>query len=63
MKKDQKVVSLDHARWLKKHDEKEDKVTELAERFELALPSKATPVKDFLNNKRNKKKKNKNKKS
>ncbi len=57
MKKDQKVVSLDHARWLKKHDEKEDKVTDLAERFELALPTKATPVKDFLTKKRKKKNK------
>mgnify|MGYP000263799399 CR=1 FL=1 len=56
MKKNKKVVSLADARRLKEHDRKEEKLGEMAERFEAALPTKATPVKDFLRKKKNKKK-------
>jgi hypothetical protein len=51
-----KVVSLDEARWAKAHEKKEEKVEEMAQRFETAMPTKATPVKDFLKKKRKKKK-------
>lgn len=54
---DKKVVSLDEARWAKEHQRKEEKVEQMAQRFEQALPTKATPVKDYLKKKRNKKKK------
>lgn len=51
-----KVVSLDEARWAKILEKKEEKVEEMAQRFETAMPTKATPVKDFLKKKRKKKK-------
>jgi hypothetical protein len=54
---DKNVVALDDARWAKEHQRKEEKVEQLAQRFEQALPSKATPVKDYLKKKRTKKKK------
>lgn len=54
---DKKVVSLEDARWAKAHQRKEEKVELMAQRFEQALPSKATPVKDYLKKKRQKKKK------
>lgn len=50
------VVSFADAHWQKQHDIKEEKVETLAKRFEAAMPSKATPVKDYLKKKRNKKK-------
>jgi hypothetical protein len=50
------VVSLDKARWSKEHERKDDIVDAMAQRFEAALPSKATPVKDYLKKKRAKKK-------
>lgn len=50
------VVSLDKARWSKEHERKDDIVDAMAQRFETALPSKATPVKDYLKKKRAKKK-------
>ncbi len=56
MKKTKNVVSLDEARRLKGHVVKEEKLDAMAERFEAALPTKATPIKDFLRKKKNKKK-------
>ncbi len=50
------VVSLDKARWSKEHSRKDDIIDAMAQRFEAALPSKATPVKDYLKKKRAKKK-------
>ena len=47
------VVTLDSARWKRK----EEKVDAMRERFEQAFPDKPTPVKDYLKNKKNKKKK------
>ena len=52
-----KVVSIADARREKDLDRKEAKLAELAERFENALPTKATPVKDYLKSKKKKKKK------
>lgn len=52
-----KVVSIADARLEKDLDRKEAKLAELAERFENALPTKATPVKDYLKSKKKKKKK------
>ena len=37
------VVSLDKARWSKEHSRKDDIIDAMAQRFEAALPSKATP--------------------
>lgn len=51
-----KVVSLDEARKAKVLNQKEERVEEMAQRFEIALPTKATPIKDYLNKKRKKKK-------
>lgn len=42
-----------HARM---HREKEAKVEDMRERFEAALPTRKTPVKDFLRKKKNSKK-------
>lgn len=53
---DSKVTTLDKARWKKRHQEKEEKVDALAERFANALPDKAKPVKGYLKKKRAKKK-------
>ncbi len=57
MKKNKKVVNLADARRSKEHERKEDVLDSMAERFEGAFPTKATPVKDFLRKKKNKKKK------
>ncbi len=57
MTKSKKVVSLADARRDKEHDRKEDALDAMAQRFEVAMPTKATPVKDFLRKKKNKKKK------
>ncbi|MFT5593280.1 MAG: hypothetical protein ACI8SR_001652 [Oceanicoccus sp.] len=46
------VVSLDSAREAKELDRKEEKVASMAQRFEMALPTKATPIKDYLKKKR-----------
>lgn len=51
------VVTLDSARWKKEIERKEEKVDAMRERFEQAFPDKPTPVKDYLKNKKNKKKK------
>ena len=56
MTKANNIVSLDKARWSKEHDRKDEVIDEMAKRFEAALPSKPTPVKDFLKKKRAKKK-------
>ncbi len=56
MKKNKNVISLADARRSKEHDRKEEKLDEMAQRFEAAMPTKATPVKDFLRKKKNKKK-------
>jgi len=56
MTKANNIVSLDKARWSKEHDRKDDVIDDMAKRFEAALPSKPTPVKDFLKKKRAKKK-------
>lgn len=50
--KTNKVVSLDSAREAKELDRKEEKVASMAQRFEMALPTKATPIKDYLKKKR-----------
>jgi hypothetical protein len=50
------IVSMDKARWSKANERKDDIVDAMAQRFEAALPSKATPVKDYLKKKRAKKK-------
>jgi len=52
-----KVFSLEDARKDKDLDRKEEKLAAMAQRFENALPSKATPVKDYLKAKKKKKKK------
>ncbi|MGR6874520.1 hypothetical protein ACU6U9_20000 [Pseudomonas sp. HK3] len=52
-----KVVSLDSVREAKELDRKEEKVAAMAQRFEMALPTKATPIKDYLKKKRNAKNK------
>lgn len=52
-----KVVSIADARREKDLERKEAKLAELAERFESVLPTKATPVKDYLKAKKKKKKK------
>lgn len=54
-----KVVSLEEARHEKNLELKEEKLINMAERFERALPTKSTPVKDFLKAKKSKKNKNK----
>lgn len=54
-----KIVSLADARHKKLLDEKEEKLAKMAERFEKALPNKATPVKDYLKSKKSKKNKRK----
>ena len=46
------VVSFEAAREAKELDRKEEKVASMAQRFEMALPTKATPVKDYLKKKR-----------
>lgn len=51
------VVTLDAAREAKKLERKEEKVALMAKRFEMALPIKPTPVKDYLKKKRKAKKK------
>ena len=51
-----KVVSLEDAKREKEHKRKEEKVAELAQRFEMAMPTKATPIKDYLKKKKSKKK-------
>ena len=51
------VVSLQDARWAKNLEDKEEKLDNMAKRFEEAMPAKATPVKDFLKKKRKNKKK------
>ncbi len=56
MKKSKNVVSLADARRLKNHEVKEEKLDAMAQRFEDAMPTKATPIKDFLRKKKNKKK-------
>lgn len=59
-KKSSKSTVLDFESALKdkRLDEKEEKLANMAKRFEAALPTKATPVKDYLKKKR----KNKHKK-
>ena len=52
-----KVVSIADARNEKNLELKEEKLANMAERFERALPTKLTPVKDFLKSKKAKKKK------
>jgi hypothetical protein len=54
-----KVVSLDEARKEKKLSHKEEKLASMAEQFERALPTKLTPIKDFLKAKKRKKDKKK----
>lgn len=54
--KSKKVVTLDAARKAKALERKEEKVADMAQRFEMALPTKATPVKDYLKKKRKAKK-------
>jgi hypothetical protein len=54
--KSKKVVTLDSAREAKELERKEEKVATMAQRFEMALPSKASPVKDYLKKKRKAKK-------
>jgi hypothetical protein len=54
-----KIVSLDEARKEKHLSRKEEKLATMAEQFERALPTKLTPVKDFLKAKKRKKNKNK----
>jgi hypothetical protein len=58
-----KVVSIADARREKEIERKEAKLADLAERFENAMPSilptKTSPVKDYLKSKKNKKNKNK----
>lgn len=49
------VVTMDKARWSKVNERKDDIVDAMALRFEAALPSKATPVKDYLKKKLKKK--------
>lgn len=56
MKTQSKVLSFADATEKKRHLDKEQKVADLAHRFEMALPSKLTPVKDYLKKKANKKK-------
>jgi hypothetical protein len=51
-KKAKNVVSFETAREAKELDRKEEKVASMAQRFEMALPTKATPVKDYLKKKR-----------
>jgi len=41
----------------KRHQAKEDKVADIRQQFEKAMPTKPTPVKDYLKKKRAKKKK------
>ncbi|MEC9256802.1 MAG: tRNA (uracil-5-)-methyltransferase [Pseudomonadota bacterium] len=57
---DSKVVDFAKAgekhRAERSHKGKEDKVDEMRKRFEGALPTKKTPVKDFLRKKKAKKK-------
>ena len=50
------VVALDSAREAKALESKEEKVAQMAKRFEMAMPTKATPIKDYLKKKRNAKK-------
>lgn len=50
------VISFGDAKWKKDHERKEEKVADMAKRFEAAFPTKATPVKDYLKKKKNKKK-------
>lgn len=50
------VFSLEGAREAKEHERKEEKLAQMAQRFEQALPTKATPVKDYLKKKRKAKK-------
>jgi len=54
--KSNNVVSFGDAKWKKDHERKEEKVEEMAKRFEAAFPSKPTPVKDHMRKKKNKKK-------
>lgn len=54
-----KVVSIADARNEKNLELKEEKLANMAERFERALPTKLTPVKDFLKSKKLKKNKKK----
>ncbi|GAA6134397.1 hypothetical protein NBRC116188_11860 [Oceaniserpentilla sp. 4NH20-0058] len=56
-KQDNNVVSFADAQADKVHELKEEKVALMAKRFELAFPTKATPVKDYLKKKRKNKKK------
>jgi len=51
------VVSFADAHADKESDRKEEKLANMAKRFEAALPTKATPVKDYLKKKRKNKKK------
>jgi len=51
------VVSFADAHADKELDRKEEKLANMAKRFEAALPTKATPVKDYLKKKRKNKKK------
>jgi hypothetical protein len=57
---DSKVVDFAKAgekhRAERSHKDKEEKVEEMRKRFEGALPTKKTPVKDFLRKKKAKKK-------
>jgi hypothetical protein len=54
-----KIVSLDDARKDKEHTRKEERLASMAEQFERALPTKLTPIKDFLKAKKRKKDKKK----
>jgi len=51
------VLDFESALKDKRLDEKEEKLANMAKRFEAALPTKATPVKDYLKKKRKNKKK------
>lgn len=56
-KTDDNVVDFTQAFKDKELDRKEEKVAEMAKRFEQAMPFKPTPVKDYLKKKRKNKKK------
>ena len=51
------VLDFEAALKDKRLDEKEEKLANIAKRFVAALPTKATPVKDYLKKKRKNKKK------
>ena len=56
MKKQSTVLSFAQASEKKRHEDKEQKLTDMAQRVEMAFPTKLTPVKDYLKKKASKKK-------